>query len=125
MRKFINIITENDTEPSEELVDRMTNYVSTMNGISVSLHTEDDHEVSLQRLYVIPEYRRTNLATEFMTRLIETADELSVSLFLEAIPEWHDDEDEETGLPSQPLMAFYAKFGFSEDGGSMMSREPS
>lgn len=102
----------------------MDQYAQSLYGLSASLHCEDDDEVTVQRISVHPDHQGQGLAKEYLGYLTQQADELSITLYLEAMPEG-DEEDQGLGL--EQLVELYRRFGFEGDingESAMMHRDP-
>lgn len=122
MRKWINLCEARGSSASR-YVEAAERYLAGVRGVTVSLEVEDDYDVSIQRIYVYPEERRTGLGSEVLRELCRMATKRRVTLFLEALPE----EDEEDNIDLESLVSFYQKFGFRGDirgNSAMMYREP-
>jgi GNAT superfamily N-acetyltransferase len=117
LRRWIRLIEARQT-PAERFIQQIDDLLVHERGVRASFHAEDATDVALQRLSVEP--RGTGLGTWAMQIAIRLADKLGVTLYLEALAE-EDDMDQDR------LIAFYRRFGFQggDGGDNMMWRSPS
>ena len=123
-------LTESKTSPADRFETVIYDYMRGIRGASVDLQVEDDREVSIQKLYVDPIERRTRLASEIMEKITKTASKRRIILYLEALPDENEEDDDGDVLENislNDLVGFYRRYGFEGrivGNSAMMTRYP-
>lgn len=116
-------IIDEGVSQAEKFIERVKAEIP--NEVMIWLGTEGDDEVTIERFRVETWNRGYGYAGEAMATIAKLADRMSITIYLEALP---DAEDEDMDQDVERLVNFYRRYGFEGDrivdGGMLMCREP-